>query len=145
MEAPTHGFLIMAFFKMLSFLCHSKSWMALESIKTNYVMIGVFLFVCFLFFCIFCAFTLSTKKVAFAKISKLTVLVIFQNNVISLPEQILDDFKAYKDDLSHHRSCCFSMFCALNSKLAQRGSHFGSFCLTIAYAESPKMVVFAIF
>ena len=82
---------------------------------------------------------------AFAKISKLTVLVIFQNVVISLPEQILDDFKAYKDDLSHQRSCCFSMFCALNSKLAQRGSHFGSFCLTIAYAESPKLAVFAIF
>ena len=73
----------------------------------------------------------------------MAVFDIFQNVVISLPEQISNGFRGYKDDLSDHWSCCFSMFCA--SKLAQIGSHFGSFCFTIAFAESPKLVVFSTF
>ena len=73
----------------------------------------------------------------------MAVFAIFQNVVISLPKKILDGFRGYKDDLSHHWSFCFCMSCAL--KLVQRGSNFGSFCFTIAFAESPKLVVFSIF
>ena len=52
--------------------------------------------------------------VVLAESPKLVVFSIFQNLVISLPEQILDGFRDHKDKLSHNPNCFHCDSCPMN-------------------------------